>query len=412
MNERVVIVGGGIFGVTAALELCRRGYRVRVLEASVPPAPAAASTDISKMIRLAYGADPTYVELAERALERWAELNLTWQRDGRPRLFHDVGLLLVCRESMRPGGFEHDSYRLLRDRGHSPERLDGAALSARYPAWSADFSDGFLEPGGGYVESAGAVWAWADAARLAGVEILTNTPATSVAAEGGRAIGVEDASGEIHPADQVVIAAGSWTRELVPELAMSLERHDHPVWHLRPAKPELFRAESFPVFTADISKTGYYGFPIHPVHAVVKVGHHGPPIEPVESPDGAGPVPPASATEAMRDFLATALPDLAGAEIVHSDVCPYSDTADEHFWIARSPGLDGLTVAAGGSGHAFKFAPLLGDWIADTVEGAVVRGAGRDLSALWRWRPTPDPSGAGRTGLAASEGIDPSRCRN
>lgn len=137
MSSRVVIAGCGVFGVTAALELRRRGHEVRVLEASISPAPEAASTDISKVVRLEYGFDETYTSLAERSLELWHEWNRRWQRDGLPRLFHDTGLLLLCRNEMSPGDFEHDSYEMLRGRGHALERIGGRALAARFPAWSA-----------------------------------------------------------------------------------------------------------------------------------------------------------------------------------------------------------------------------------------------------------------------------------
>ncbi len=399
MSEQVVIVGCGLFGSTAALELARRGRRVRVLEASVAPAPLAASTDISKLLRLEYGDNQIYTALAERALGRWAELNEAWQREGRPRLFHDVGLLLVCRDEMRPGGFEYQSFQTLLSRGHAPERLGGEALAQRFPAWSPSLRDGFLQPRGGYIESAGVVWALTEAARDAGAEILSNCPAGRIVTRGDRVVGVEDTSGALHVADRVLVAAGSWSQEVMPELRGALRRHYHPVWYLRPSRPELFRAERFPAFTADISNTGYYGFPLHPVHAVVKVGHHGRPVEPA-GPD-AELTPPAGASEALRGFLSDALPPLADAEIVHSTLCPYSDTADEHFWIGRSPDITGLTVAAGGSGHAFKFAPLLGEWIADTVEHGKIRDDEHDVAALWRWRSL----------APAGTGIDPSRCR-
>lgn len=396
MGSRIVIVGCGIFGITAALELRRRGHEVRVLEAFSPPAPNAASTDISKVVRLEYGLEPTYTALAERSLDLWLEWNQRWQRDGRPKLFHEVGLLLICRDEMSPGGFEHDSYQTLRARGHSPERLGGRDLAERFPAWSPSFADGFFHAKGGYVESAGVVWALAEEARVHGVEILPRTPARRVAHSAGQLAGVEDGAGVLHAADRVVLAVGSWTEELVPRLAESLRRNDQPVWHLRPARPELFRAELFPVFSADIARTGYYGFPLHPVHAVVKMGHHG---DPVERADWAGAeaAPSPQATERLREFLAGAIPSLADAEVVYSKLCPYCDTADEHFWIAADPEFPELTVAAGGSGHAFKFAPLLGEIIADTVEGKE-----HPQSELFRWRPDQ----------RLAQGFEPSRCRD
>ena len=59
---------------------------------------------------------------------------------------------------------------------------------------------------------------------------------------------------------------------------------------------------------------------------------------------------------------------LAEAPIVYTRRCLYCDTLDEHFWIDRHPHVEGLAVAAGGSGHGFKFAPVLGGLIADAIE--------------------------------------------
>jgi glycine/D-amino acid oxidase-like deaminating enzyme len=60
----------------------------------------------------------------------------------------------------------------------------------------------------------------------------------------------------------------------------------------------------------------------------------------------------------------------------------YCDTHDGHFWIARDPDREGLTIAAGDCGHGFKFAPVLGEIIADAVEGK-----DNPLLAKFRWRP-------------------------
>ena len=70
-SKKIIIVGAGIFGVTAALELAKRGHQVKLFDPGPLPHPDAASTDISKAIRLGYGADEFYMELMEIALEGW-----------------------------------------------------------------------------------------------------------------------------------------------------------------------------------------------------------------------------------------------------------------------------------------------------------------------------------------------------
>jgi len=88
----------------------------------------------------------------------------------------------------------------------------------------------------------------------------------------------------------------------------------------------------------------------------------------------------------LRLFLDETFPVLAHAPLVYTRICLYCDTRDGHFWIARDPDRPGLVVATGGSGHAFKFAPLLGDWIADVSEGRE-----DPLLDRFRWRPEVAP---------------------
>jgi glycine/D-amino acid oxidase-like deaminating enzyme len=131
----------------------------------------------------------------------------------------------------------------------------------------------------------------------------------------------------------VIVCAGSWVPRLVPELAAVLRAVGQPVFHLRPADPSLFEAVRFPVFGADISQTGYYGFPLR--DGVVKIANHG--IGLTLPPGDAGRAVTAEQEDALRAFLRDALPALADAPIVHRRLCVYCDTADENFWIARHP---------------------------------------------------------------------------
>jgi len=100
------------------------------------------------------------------------------------------------------------------------------------------------------------------------------------------------------------------------------------------------------------------------------------------SPDSPARVVTADEERKLREFLAYSFPSLAGAPIVYTRLCMYCDTHDGHFWIARDPEREGLVVAAGDSGHGFKFAPVLGEIIADAVEGKDNR-----LLEKFRWRP-------------------------
>src|SRR5437868_10387129 len=99
--ERIVIAGTGVFGVTAAIELRKRGHSVRLVDPGPLPHPLAASTDISKVVRLEYGADEEYTALAEESLDGWRR----WNRDLAP-LYHETGLLFLRRSPLAAGTLE------------------------------------------------------------------------------------------------------------------------------------------------------------------------------------------------------------------------------------------------------------------------------------------------------------------
>jgi glycine/D-amino acid oxidase-like deaminating enzyme len=84
----------------------------------------------------------------------------------------------------------------------------------------------------------------------------------------------------------------------------------------------------------------------------------------------------------LRVFLAETFPALIDAPIIYTRLCLYCDTNDGDFWIARDPERAGLVIAAGDNGHGFKFAPVLGEIIADAVEGQE-----NPLLEKFRWRP-------------------------
>ena len=393
----IAIVGAGIFGLTAALELRARGHAVTVYDPGPIPHPLAESTDISKVVRMDYGADADYTALGEAALARWR----AWPE------FHETGVTFLARAPMQPGGFEHDSFAMLAGRGHPLERLDARAIAARFPAYrEGALVDGYFNPRGGWAASGAVVARLAAEARAAGVVIeeraitdelradLVTADASSPQKPHDAGLVTADAPSpqKPHRADLTIVCAGAWVRTLVPELATSVRAIGQPVFHLRPADPSLFTADRFPVFGADIARTGYYGFPVT-ADGIVKIANHGAGT-PIAHDDER--IVTAAHEAHLRAFLAETFPALADAPLVATRMCVYGDTVDGHFWIARHPTRPNLAVATGGSGHAFKFAPVLGPLIAD-----LALGVPHPLAHKFRWRPE----------LAASTRGDAARAR-
>lgn len=372
----VVIVGGGIMGITAALELQQRGQRVAVLDQGPIPHPLAASTDISKAVRAAYGMDEEYTILMEEARPGW----LAWNEEFGETLYHEAGVTMVTMTPMRPGGYEYESFQLMRRRGHPIERLTSAAIRKRFPAWNADrYVDGFFSAHAGWVASGRVVELLAQKAQQQGIPLLCHQTVDQLLTQGERVTGVRTRSGAEVQAETVIVAAGAWTRVLVPELAGVMKAVGMPVFHFRPNEPSLFAPPRFVNFAADVARTGYYGFPLHPQQGVVKIGYHG--AGPQLHPEHDERVVTDHDVRKVRAFLAETFPALATAKLVYTRRCLYCDTIDEHFWIDRHPARPGLVVAAGGSGHAFKYGPLFGSLIANVVEGVADRRLRK-----FRWR--------------------------
>jgi glycine/D-amino acid oxidase-like deaminating enzyme len=381
--SRIIAVGAGINGVTAAIELKRRGHEVVLVDPGPLPHSLAASTDISKAVRAAYGAEEDYTALAERSIKLWRK----WNEEFGTKLYHDVGVMFVRRWEMAPGDFEYESFKLLQTRGVKVARMDTPQLWKRFPAWDSElYRDGVLEIEAGYAESGRTVAKLIEHAKSIGIELRERAAFSRLDENNNHVTGITLANGRRIAADLVVMAVGAWTPYLLPFTKNFFRATGQPVFHLKPAKPELFAPERFPVFGADITTTGYYGFPINR-DGVVKIANHGPGRE--MSPESPARAVTSDDERNLRKFLALTFPALADAPIVHTRVCMYCDTHDGHFWIARDPEREGLVIAAGDSGHGFKFAPMLGEIIADAAEEK-----DNPLLERFRWRPEV-PAGRG-----------------
>ena len=385
----MLVVGAGVFGVSAARALKARGHEVSILDPGPLPRIEAASTDISKIVRMDYGTDALATELMERALPLWREWNVRWGEE----LYHQDGFLLLSGSPLRQGGFEHDSLTTLAARGHAVDRLDGGSVASRFPAWNGSrYPDGYFNPKAGWVESARALSRLIGDARGQGVRVREGEGVARFLEVGARVTGVVTTSGASLSAEVVLLAAGAWTPRLAPHLAGVMWPVAQPVFHLLPHDPDAWRPPRFTVWAAAIAETGWYGFPAN-ASGLVKIANHGPgrrvdPEAPRELEAGD--------EEKLRVFLRESLPELSEAPLVAGKTCLYCDSFDGDFFIGRDPDRPGLAVASGDSGHGFKFAPVIGSVIADAIEEKSSR-----FTARYGWRtPSARKSEDARWGLS------------
>ncbi len=380
MTSHILIAGAGAFGLSAALELAERGYRVAVVDPTGPASHSqAASRDISKVVRSEYWSDPTYTELAEAAIDRWHAWN---ERFGT--LYHETGVTLLA-PCWEPDSYEAQSLATARQFDKPVQVLDADDIVRRFPmVKEGSLGAGYHNPRGGFAESLETLRALVRELTDRGVDFHFGRVVERPALRSGRCLGFLLNDGGYLEADHMLVCGGAWTGAMVPGMEAKIRPTGQPLFHLQVANPAPYTPPNFTVMMLNIASAGIYVLPQHPTQRVVKVGLHtsGRDLDP-ERDDR---IVTDAETRIMRHMFARYIPELATAPIIDSRICLYCDTPDYHFWIDRHPDIENLTVACGGSGHGFKFTPVLGAIIADAVEGKPNRYHGK-----FRWR-RPDPA--------------------
>ncbi|MGB5818613.1 MAG: FAD-dependent oxidoreductase [Saonia sp.] len=374
----VLVVGGGIFGITAAVELAIRKHKVGLINPDTIPHHLAASTDVTKAVRMEYGSDKEYFKMVELCIGKWHD----WNEFFNEKLYHEVGFLMLCKDNIESEKhtFEKYSYQHLLEAGYAPDRMDAKGIKERFPAINtAAYVDANFNAKAGYADSALTVQKLSDYARSLGVTIHEGQTAHSFKVTNGRLSAVKTKEGETFQCGHALVAAGAHTPLLLPELQPYMKSTGHPVFWLRPQRPDNFIPPRFSVFTADISNSGWYGFPFLKKQGIVKIAKHsnGKPVHPERDDRQITDVE----VKDMRSFLKMTFPELVDAPLVFTRRCLYIDTLDGHFWIDNHPEIKGLSVSTGGSGHGLKMAPILGAMTADVIEGK-----SHQFSERYRWR--------------------------
>ncbi len=374
----VLVIGGGIYGITAAVELAKRKHKVGLINPDTIPHHMAASTDVTKAVRMEYGSDWEYFRMVEKSIAQWKR----WNDFFGEKLYHEVGFLMLCKEAIESEKhtFEKYSYQHLLEAGYQPDRLDATGIKKRFPAINTEeYVDANFNAKAGYADAALTVEKLAAYARTLGVTIHEGQTAESFEIENGVLRAVKTKEGETFHCGHALVAAGAHTPLLLPELQPYMKSTGHPVFWLRPKDPKNFVAPLFSVFTADISNSGWYGFPFLEKWGIVKIAKHSNGVG-IHPDNDDRQIKDDEVTD-MRNFLKLTFPELQDAPLVFTRRCLYIDTLDGHFWIDRHPEIQGLSVSSGGSGHGLKMAPLLGAMAADIVEGK-----SHEFSERYRWR--------------------------
>jgi sarcosine oxidase len=362
----VIVLGLGGMGSAAAAHLAARGSRVLGIERFTPAHDRGASHGESRIIRQAYFEDPAYVPLLLRGYELWDEL----ERESPGILTVTGGLMIGRPDSAAVAGSVASARRW--DLAH--ELLDTEQVRRRFPALAPDDETVALyEPNAGYVRPEQTVLAHLARATKHGATLNFGERVLDWQAHGdAEGVTVRTTQGT-YTAGSLVIAPGAWAPGLLPEFAPSLAVERQLLFWFAPTSGiDLYRARRFPVFIwEDPSGMQLYGFPAYgsPDDGVkIAFFRAGTPAD----PDNLDRRIHADEIERMRDYLSARIPTLSG-RYLRGLACTYTTTPDENFLLAAHPAHPQVTLAAGFSGHGFKFVPVIGEIIADLVIDGATR---------------------------------------
>lgn len=347
MRERmvdVVVVGAGIAGAATTYALARRGVDVVALERFEIGHRNGSSHGASRIFRFSYP-DPTYVRMAQRALEMWRALE------------EEVGEELVT----TTGGL--DMGRSLKDHAAALDAcgapysiLSGEELVERWPIMSVPpDTQALFQPDAGIVRAGRAWRAFVDGARTRGASVEEGTKVMGLRRDGDE-VTIDTSAGQIR-AKVAVVTAGPWAPSLLEPLGIDLA-----------VRPSVETVAYFSLEDAlaapslvDWGDPAVYSL-ASPDPLGLKVGlhHAGPEADPERVHE------PAPLTiEKVSRWVAGRFPS-ASAEPLGAETCFYTNTADESFVMERQ---GSIVVGSPCSGHGFKFAPLTGARLAALALG-------------------------------------------
>lgn len=350
----VIVLGAGGVGSAAAFHLARRGSRVLALDRFPGGHDRGSSHGQTRIIRKAYFEHPDYVPLLQRAYILWHELE---QEVGQSLYFPNGLIEIGPADGLIVPGVLHAA-RL----HHLPvEQLDAAEFAKQFPGFVLPENyQALFERDAGYLLVEACVLAHQQAARQHGAELRLDAEVIGWEATPEQ-ITVRTAKETFHAA-KLVVSAGAWAKSLLDDLGVRFRiRRKHLHWYASPS-PHYASSQCCPTFFYELPEGQFYGFPSLDEQGV-KIAEHTGGVEiddPLFDPRQDDP------TDRQRVdwFRQMYLPEVTNRLTRHA-VCFYTSSPDEHFLLGLHPQHDRVALAAGLSGHGFKFASVLGEVLAD-----------------------------------------------
>lgn len=414
----ILIVGSGVFGMGTAYALTQRpeyqNTNITLLDRLDFPAADASSIDSSRIVRADYDTYH-YSALCMEALEKWRG---DWGAEGR---YHQPGLAILIDENALDGGrkkqMQNDMQANLQklglkvgkreDGGQVTVLEDEKAVKAIAPSLpGAAGQTGYVNWTSGWANAEeGMRYLYQKVVATGRVEIRRAEIKGLIFGEDGSSVsGVELDDGQQVKADLTMLATGAWTPRFI-DLRGVASASGQVLAYLDITDEEQEALAHNP--TVLNASTGMFLIP--PRNNVLKIARHGygyanfksipypekphfgETIEvslPRTKQDDPDMQIPKEGQDACRQFLGQVLPQMKDRAWTHTRVCWYTDTPTGEWLIDYHPKYKNLFVATGGSGHAYKFVPIIGDRIVDVMLDKPRDDLGKTLKEKWTWPKT------------------------
>jgi sarcosine oxidase len=376
----VIVLGLGAVGSATLYQLARRGAKVLGIDRFSPPHVHGSTHGDTRVTRLAIGEGAHYTPLAKRSHQIWRELEAA---TGISLLTECGGLIMSSgsdERSFHGAAFFATTVAAARRHAIPHELLDAAEIRRRFPPFAIDDSTrGYFEPSAGFVRPEACIRAELAQAKERGASIRLDEPVLKIQ-QSSNTVQVTTAKGT-YAADRLVVAAGPWLAQLLPELARHFKVYRQVLyWFDVERHFGDFTTERFPIFIWELpgDGRGIYGFPaIDGAKGGFKISteHY---LETTTPETVVRDVAPAEISAMYRELVAPHIKGV-GAECVKAVTCLYTVTKDFGFVIDRHPEHDRIIIASPCSGHGFKHSAALGEAIGDLALGEPSRF---DLSAF------------------------------
>lgn len=347
----VIVLGGGTMGLACAWELAKRGRRAIVLEQFDFVHDRGAHSGQTRIFRHAYAEGAEYIPMVLRAERLWSDL----EAEAGMTILHRVGGL----EMAGPGHFharrarESAAQYQVEFQWLTPNEVRRAWPMIHIPD---DWETGF-GPGAGCLDVEQALRGMLACARRGGIEMKGQSAVLDWGSS-GNGVWVETKDAKYH-GDALIVTAGAWVGRVLQDLNLKLAIQRKVQFWFKVKDPAIYAPQRFPVFITDSGAGEIYGFPIL-LSEGIKIANHagGDPVNPDQVDRTVQPQESMGVANFASRFL-----EGVTSNVLKSVVCLYVRTPDEHFILDRHPDYPNVIIGGGFSGHGFKFAPAIGEYL-------------------------------------------------